>query len=418
MKKFLLLLCFLAAPAFAVEKVSMVFEDVRLVDLLRVAYTEITKQSFVFCPELIQAEKLYSVDLHDLEPQKATAAVRQLAESAGFVVRFRDGVVWVDKQDQAEDQELIVYKPRFRSAQYLADVVQSITGARSVLARSIRSQRDSAQPVQNVQQSSMDQNAQPVNVDPSSVYGQIDRSEVDQIAFAVSSKEIVKVQKLLSDLDTQAGEVLLKVAVYEVNINESKASAFKLAASILGGKLGLTIAGNVLDGTAINIKTGSLDAVLSALDADSRFKSISRPRVRVKNGSKAVFNVGQDVPVLGTAQIDRSGNPVQSIEYKQSGIILSASPQIRQDIIEVDLHQELSNFVITKTGVNGSPTLIKRSVNTVLSLKTGEVVILAGLQDDQQNAMDNRLPFVGWLLGQDRQTQQSEILVFLEAETI
>ena len=40
--------------------------------------------------------------------------------------------------------------------------------------------------------------------------------------------------------------------------------------------------------------------------------------------------------------------------------------------------QELSNFVVTKTGVNGSPTLIKRAVNTKLGLML-VVVVLAGL---------------------------------------
>lgn len=109
---------------------------------------------------------------------------------------------------------------------------------------------------------------------------------------------------------------------------------------------------------------------------------------------------------------------MQSVEYKQSGVILTASPEIREDVIELRLQQELSSFVVTKTGVNNSPTLIKRAVDTRLGIQPGEVVVLAGLQDEQADESQTRLPFVGWLLGERQQKRQSEILVFIEAQRI
>ena len=121
---------------------------------------------------------------------------------------------------------------------------------------------------------------------------------------------------------------------------------------------------------------------------------------------------------MGQVQADRAGNPLQSIDYKQSGVILTVVPEIRQDIIELTLQQELSNFVVTKSGVNNSPTLIKRAVNTKLGLVPGEVVVLAGLQDDQEDETQNRMPWVGWLLGEERQQKRSEILVFIEVQRI
>lgn len=151
------------------------------------------------------------------------------------------------------------------------------------------------------------------------------------------------------------------------------------------------------------------------MHALSRF---SRPQVRVRNGAQARFSVGQDVPVLGNSQVDKNGNPVQSVDYKQSGVIFTVTPEIRVDAIELTLQQELSNFVVTKTGVNGSPTLIKRAVNTKFGLVPGEVVMLAGLQDDQEDETQNRFPFFGWLMGQERQNKHSEILVFVEVVRI
>ncbi|WP_310450286.1 hypothetical protein [Sulfuritalea sp.] len=404
----------LGTAVYADDKVSLVLSEMRLVDLVRVAYGELSRQPFVLSHELLESQDRYTVDLRQVSTARAVLAVADLVRSAGFEVVQRGGVVLIGKPGAAVD-ETIVYRPRYRSARYLADVVQSVTGARSVLARSIKSgQGREVQPTRDLQPTQPG----PLQPSPTSVEGQIDRSEVDQIAFSVDSKETSRIRKLLADLDTPMGEVVLKAAVYEVGFDRREGSAVQVAASIMAGRLSGTIAGNILGGVSVKFSQGGIEAVLSALDADVRFKSVSRPQVRVRNGAQARFSVGQDVPVLGAAQLDKNGNPIQSVDYKQSGVILTATPEIREDIIELQLQQELSNFVVTKTGVNGSPTLIKRAVNTKLGLMPGEVVVLAGLQDDQEDESQNRMPFFGWLLGEERQEKRSEILVFIEAVRI
>lgn len=404
----------LAGAGLADDRVSLVLSDARLVDLVRVAYGELAHEPFVLSHELLESKDLFTVDLRQVPRARAVLAVADLVHAAGFEVARRGGVVWIGKALEAVD-EVVVYRPRYRSARYLADVVQSVTGARSILSRSIKSgQGRDVQPSRDMQPGA----ASAVQVSPTSVEGQIDRSEVDQIAFNVAAKDVAKVHKLLRNLDTPSGEVVLKAAVYEVGFDRREGSAVQIAASLMAGKLSGTIAGNILGGVSVKFAQGGIEAVLSALDADVRFKSVSRPQVRVRNGAQARFSVGQDVPVLSGSQLDKNGNPLQSVEYKQSGVILTATPEIREDVIELSLQQELSNFVLTKTGVNGSPTLIKRSVNTKLGLVPGEVVVLAGLQDDQQDETQNRMPWLGWLLGHERQEKRSEILVFIEVERI
>jgi general secretion pathway protein D len=415
MKALALVLWLLASSAFADDRVSLVMSDVRLVDLVRIAFGELDKRPFVLSHELLESGDRFTVDLRQVSTAKAVAAVSDLVKSAGFEVENRGGVMWIGKAREVVEQ-VIVYRPRYRSARYLADVVQSVTSARSVLARSIKQVSGEGRP--SIEPDHKDQRRES---SPSSVEGQIDRSEVDQIAFNVLSKDVAKVRKLLLDLDTPSGEVVLKAAVYEVGFDKREGSAVQLVASMLSGKLlgsasgGIAgLAQNLLGGVSLKIVSGGLEAVLSALDADVRFKSVSRPQVRVRNGAQARFSVGQDVPVLGTAQMDKNGNPVQSVDYRQSGVILTATPEIRDDVIELAIQQELSNFVVTRTGVNDSPTLNKRSVNTRLGMVPGEVVVLAGLQDDSEDGSDNRIPWLGWIIGKDRREKRSEILVFLE----
>lgn len=424
---FLLLFSFYSWSAE--DQISMVFTDARAVDLARVAFAEISRSPFVLSSEVLEANQFYSVDLRNISRSKAVATIKDLLRSSGFEVLLRDGVVWVGKPTDDAD-EVVVYRPRYRSARYLADVVQGVTGARSVLSRSIKNK--SSDFVSTSSRSDLSLSS------PASVEGQIDRIEVDQIAFNVPKKDIVKIKKLLVDLDTPAGELLLKVAVYEVAFTRSQGSGLQLAGRLLGGRFSGALLGNSLGGSSLKLDSsaspadaftvpgglalkyasGSLDAVLQALDSDSRFKSISRPQVRVRNGAKASFSVGQDVPVLTNSQIDNTGRLIQSVDYRQSGTILTATPEIRDDSIELSLHQELSNFTATTTGVNGSPTLIKRSLDTSLGLQPGEVVILAGLQDDQENKQQSRLPWLGWLLGHQASSQRTEILIFIEAQRI
>lgn len=414
MIRFLCLLLF--SLSLRAETVTLYLDEAPLADLVKLAYGEIARKPFYMSPAILEARQPVTVLLRDVTPPKVVEHVAGVLASAGFLVETRAGVVFIDKA-QAPMDEIVVYRPRHRSSRYLAEIVQPLTGAKSLLARSLP---QPVQQMQHVQASTNPPPGQGVGIQrdqsPTSVAGMTDRGEVDQIAFSVPVKDVARLRKLLADLDTPAGEVLLKAAVYEVGTTKKDGSAIKLALSLanIEGSIGATLAGDA----SIKLKLGGLEGILAALDRDSRFKSLSRPQLRVRNGAQARFSVGQDVPILGAQQLDRNGNPVQSIDYKPSGIILTAKPEIREEVIELELTQELSNFVATNTGVNNSPTLIKRSVNTRLGLAPGEVVILAGLQDEKQDDQKSRVPLFGWLLGEQQQSSQSEILVIIEADRI
>ena len=131
---------------------------------------------------------------------------------------------------------------------------------------------------------------------------------------------------------------------------------------------------------AVRIKTAGIDAVLSALATDSRFKVVSSPSIRVRSGSSARFSVGQEVPVLGAVSYPGSGQqPIQSVEYRPSGVIFELTPQVRDATVDCSLSQQVSNFVNTTTGVNNSPTLIKRELKTDVSLADGDVIVLGDM---------------------------------------
>ena len=52
--------------------------------------------------------------------------------------------------------------------------------------------------------------------------------------------------------------------------------------------------------------------------------------------------------------------------------------------MDLKIQQQLSNFVTTETGVNNSPTLIKRDVTTEVSLADGDIILLGGLAGTEE----------------------------------
>jgi type II secretory pathway component GspD/PulD (secretin) len=84
----------------------------------------------------------------------------------------------------------------------------------------------------------------------------------------------------------------------------------------------------------------------------------------------------------------------QSIEYKSSGVIFEITPTIREGGALLDIHQQISNFVTTTNGVNNTPTLVKRELQTQVSAKDREVLLIGGLDDDHQTSNDSGVPFL------------------------
>lgn len=223
-------------------------------------------------------------------------------------------------------------------------------------------------------------------------------------------------KKLLSQVDTAVSDVLVRGVLYEVQTANNDGSAFSLALNLLGGKLGLSFGsiGNS-NSSHISFRSTTIDAVLSSLSTDSRFTVKSTPTLRVQSGHSGRFTVGEDVPVLGAVSYPSSGAAVQSVEYRSSGLIFELLPVVHENSVDLQVLQQMSSFVSTNTGVNNSPTLIKRELKTSLSVADGELVVIGGLTEDK-NATVRTSP--GWLpelsLSKIKDKNKTEMVLVLQ----
>lgn len=105
---------------------------------------------------------------------------------------------------------------------------------------------------------------------------------------------------------------------------------------------------------------------------------------------------------------------MQSVEYKNSGVILDIEPTIRGDVTQLSVSQQLSNFVQTLNGVNNSPTLIKRELSSIVDTHDGDVIIMGGLEEHKDNASSSGFTWLPrFLRSNSKDSSSSDILLIL-----
>jgi general secretion pathway protein D len=167
--------------------------------------------------------------------------------------------------------------------------------------------------------------------------------------------------------------------------------------------------------------------ILDALHAVTSVKVLSNPSLVVINNQVATLQVGDVVPVsTGSANVLTSSNTVvNSIDYRNTGIILRVAPRISANgNVRLDVEQEISNVLPTSAN-SLTPTVSERKVKSSISVATGQTVLLAGLISEQQDANRSGIPLLDQIPGlgdgfghQDKTTTRTELIIFIRPQII
>ncbi|MCI1042234.1 type II secretory pathway protein [Caballeronia zhejiangensis] len=336
-------------------------------------------------------------------------------ESLGYGVKTLNGVDFIGKQSKADDhrseeREPFVYLPKYRRADYLMRMVQPLVGGRFTSQRGLSVVANGGD---GTVSHSVPQNSAASLIDQTS----------DQLVFLGTASEVLALKKVLPMIDTARRRVNLRAWVYEVTNSGNNQSGFSLAVSILGGALGLGVNNGLTDSTSsvLQLRAGSsVELAIQALDSDSRFRALTRPNLTVLSGERARLNVGQQVPTQGNVTYQGvSGTPVASVVYQDAGVIFDVEPTVMDDMIEISLQEEISDFVRTSTGVNSSPTKNTRKLQTVTSMRGGDIAVVGGLIQSHESASSSGLSFLPrWANGHSDSRDRTEVVLVLEVNEI
>src|ERR1051326_398214 len=236
------------------------------------------------------------------------------------------------------------------------------------------------------------------------------RGTPDQVALA---------QKLVEDLDRPKPEVIVDVAIMQINRDKSKTLGINPPTSgtvtlqnnlnttavnnSQTGQTGVVTQGTTSNPNTINLNTlGNLNATdfsvtispatATALFSDSSAKLIQKPQIRAVDGQKASLKIGQRVPVAtGSFQPGIGGvgvNPLVNtqFQYLDVGVNIDVTPKVQSNgDVTLKVTMEVSE-VDGNSNIGGitQPIIGQRKIEHEVRLKEGEVNLLGGMMEDQQ----------------------------------
>ena len=267
----------------------------------------------------------------------------------------------------------------------------------------------------------------------------------NSLVIVASPTDYQNLLQVIQKLDRRSRQVFVQAMIAEVSI--TKAKALGVQAGFLGAaatKAVSTIATFDPFGTVTNIgptlaaltsagvsvtdlgRAANFPVVLQALLNNGALNVLSTPNIMTSDNKEAEIFVGENVPFLSGTNLTSTGLSQQSIERKDTGIILKIKPQISEgEYIKLDIYQEIS--AVKDFGTATSPNLgsTKRSAKTSVVVKNTDTVVIGGLIQDTDNVTESKvpllgdIPFLGWLFKTKNVThEKTNLLIMLTPRII
>ena len=323
---------------------------------------------------------------------------------------------------------------------------------------------------------------QPVDTAPKAVTVGNSKIIADQRANTIiilgNREVVVKIEKILDEMDVKAPQVALATVIGELTLNNDEqfgvdyfirgnkkyaattnftgvppfAGGSTTSAAPSPGGSPITTGGSVFDpgnlisftnlatsaingaqGTNIYLAAGAtLASVVHALDSTGRFRVISRPMVFTSNNKKAIIANGQEIPVpvntlSNSTTVGNVASVQSSIEFKKVALQLEVVPLINSEKeVSLDILQKIDSVVPgsnVNIGGNQVPTIATRYIRTNVSAPNCSTIVLGGLIADTKNTSKDgipylsRLPVVGSLFrSTTKMHDRTELIILMRPE--
>jgi type II secretion system protein D len=292
---------------------------------------------------------------------------------------------------------------------------------------------------------------QPVDTTPKAVTIGNAKLISDQRANSIivlgNREVVVKVQKILDEMDVKAPQVALSTVIGQLTLSNNEEFGVDWFAKYQNKLVGISrnnsifangpaipvpvpassispaplvgsgsvidpsnlinfsqIIQNVSNGTNIYVAAGNyLAAIVHLLEGTGKFKVMSRPTVFTSNNKKAIIASGQEVPVpvstlTNAGTIVNQAAVAASVEYKNVVLQLEVVPLINSEKeVSLDILQKLDSLVPggnVLIGGNSVPTIDTKYIRTNVSAPNGSTIVLGGLIEDEKSKQYQGIPYL------------------------
>ncbi len=271
------------------------------------------------------------------------------------------------------------------------------------------------------------------------------RGTPDQVALA---------EKLINDLDKSKPEVIVDVAIMQINRDKSKTLGISPPTSatvaLQNNVTNTTTSGTTsttnstsssTSGTPNTLNLNALgnlnasdftvtisQATATALFSDSTTKLLQNPQIRAIDGQKATLKIGDRVPVatgsfgsgIGNTGVGVSPLVNTQFQYLDVGVNIDITPHIHANgEVTLKVVMDISS-VTSYTNIGGiqQPVIGQRKIEHEIRLKEGEVNLLGGMLEDQDTRSLTgipglaQIPILKYLFGQTNTEHRETETVF------
>lgn len=219
--------------------------------------------------------------------------------------------------------------------------------------------------------------------------------------------EYRNIEAALRKLDIAQLQVLIEASILEVTLNDTLKYGLQwyFNGGLGSGRYGTGALSNADDGSIGSAGKGfsysifgpaaNIRAVLNALAGKSLVNVISTPSVMVLDNQTATIQVGTQQPVRTQQSITTGSTITQSIEYKDTGVMLAVKPSVNAGgLIHMAIQQSVTDVGAETDGATGQRPFLKREIKSSVAVPTGETVVLGGLIRDNSSNSRNGVPLL------------------------
>jgi general secretion pathway protein D len=260
---------------------------------------------------------------------------------------------------------------------------------------------------------------------------------------------VVKVGKILDEMDVKAPQVALSTVIGELTLHNDEEFGVdyflkyrnKVVATSRNTGVTIPLPSTAVDTTGTTTSTGVLDpahlidfsqiiknvgsgtnvyiaagnylsAIVHMLNSTGNFRVISRPMVFTSNNKKAIIASGTEIPVpvstlssvVSAGTVNTTGTNIgqqSNIQFKKVALQLEVVPLINSDKeVSLDILQKLDSLAGSQViDGNAIPTIATRYIRTNVAAPNGAVIILGGLITDSKRKDTSGIPILDRLPG-------------------
>ena len=353
----------LAEQADPDELMSLSMRDVELAEVMDM----LSRRNRVNILLAEEVEGTVSFSLYDV---KLDEAIRAIANAAGYAVEVRNGNYFVLDHDQTgkyEDGGLT--EIRTYHVQY-ADPV-AIEG---VLRPYISS------------------------------YGELTSLPERKVIMVEDTPQFLeRIEALLRSIDREPKQIMIEAKILEVTLNDEDSSGIDWSKAFTSGEGGGNFGTQGLTGPGLSggagfffdIATPDIQAMLTALEANGRLRTLSTPKLLALENQEASVIIGDRRGYLVTTTINQVTS--ESVEFLESGVILRVTPTVDDnERVLMDIHPEVSTGTVNEVGI---PSQTTTEVTTRMHVPGGKTIFIGGLMKHTLTEARQGVPVLGRIPG-------------------